>query len=128
MAAPMKICYATVSNKNLKLFKCVLQNIRFQQNIRHPRIRFQSHKAFSGCRTSCKPRSSSIFTTPVLMGFTGVTAGLYFFWFSNDFSKTRTFQTVLASTDDNLNKGRYNFIADAVDIASPAVVFLRVKR
>ena len=129
MAAPMNMTFSRLSNRNFKFFKCLSHNIQNQQNISRLCLRSHSNNAFVN-RTHWKCGVFNRFMTNVTLGLgiTGSAAGLYLYsTYSNSISKVQLFPKVQASTEDKSNNFRYN-IADAVDIASPAVVFLRVKR
>ena len=127
MAAPMKLSFSKFSHMNLKFPVNLLLNSKLRQMFKVPCNRLHNEKIFS-FRTVARKGRLKRFLVPTTLG----TAGLSVFKLYNSLSVDNFFSDLIpkvhASSGDNLKTASNNFIADAVDIAASAVVYLRVKR
>lgn len=127
MAAPLKVGFPRISNKNFKILKRFLPNLQCHHTVEVSFVRLYRHKAFRRQIVE-KQWHFTKFITPILVGCSGLSLYEFFRWFSGDVSGPQLYQKIQAKTSDISGVKNNNFIADAVDIAAPAVVFLQVKR
>ena len=112
---------------NLKFPVNLLLNSKHRKMFKVPCNRLHNEKIFS-FRTVTRKGRLKRFLVPTTLG----TAGLSVVKLYNSLSVDNFFSDLIpkvhASSGDNLKTASNNFIADAVDIAASAVVYLRVKR
>ena len=127
----MKYAFSRFSHIHLKFSRNLLLNLPLQQSFKESCKRLHYDKPIS-FRTVARKGRLKGFLVPATVGISGIVAGLSVFKFYSYLSKELSFplpiQKVYASSGDILKTAGNNFIADAVDLAAPAVVFLRVKR